>query len=82
MSQNPEQNVCFDELPGSSFVRLKQLLAMRVVPFSAATTWRRVREGTFPRPIRISPQVTAWRVADLREWSKCPSSFSVSGSAE
>jgi predicted DNA-binding transcriptional regulator AlpA len=78
--QNPEQNICFDELPESSFVRLNQLLAMQIVPFSAATTWRRVRAGTFPRPVKISHGVTAWRVGDVREWQKKPSDLVAGGS--
>lgn len=65
----------FDELPKSSFVRLNQLIALRIIPFSAATAWRRVRDGTFPKPVRISPQVTAWRVGEIREWAKCPGIF-------
>lgn len=67
--------VTFDDLPDSAFVRLNQLLSTGLVPFSAATTWRRVRAGTFPKPVRISPQVTAWRVGQIREWSKCPGNF-------
>ncbi len=67
--------VAFDELPDSAFVRLNQLLSTAVIPFSAATAWRRVREGTFPQPVRISPQVTAWRVGEIREWLKCPGGF-------
>jgi prophage regulatory protein len=69
------QLVPFDDLPDSAFVRLNQLLSTGLVPFSAATTWRRVRAGTFPKPVRISPQVTAWRVGQIREWSKCPGNF-------
>ena len=72
--------VDFDGLPASAFVRLNQLLSTEIIPFSAATAWRRVREGTFPPPIRISPQVTAWRVGDIREWAKCPGSFRASRS--
>ncbi len=71
--------VAFDELPDSAFVRLRQLLSSAVIPFSATTTWRRVREGTFPRPVRISPQITAWRVGQIREWLRCPSEFVVDG---
>lgn len=67
--------VSFDELPDSAFIRLNQLLSNAVVPFSATTAWRRVRDGTFPEPVRISPQVTAWRVGDIREWLKCPGDF-------
>jgi predicted DNA-binding transcriptional regulator AlpA len=69
--------VDFDELPDSAFVRLNQLLSTELIPFSASTTWRRVREGTFPQPIRVSPQVTAWRVGEIREWAKCPGTFIV-----
>ena len=69
--------VRFDDLPDSSFVRLNQLLSTAVIPFSAATAWRRVRAGTFPRPVRVSPQVTAWRVGEIRQWLKCPGEFIV-----
>jgi prophage regulatory protein len=69
--------VAFDELPDSAFVRINQLLSTSVIPFSAATTWRRVREGTFPQPVRVSPQVTAWRVGEIRQWLKCPGEFVV-----
>ncbi len=65
----------FDDLPDSSLVRLNQLLSTAVIPFSAATAWRRVREGTFPRPVRVSPHVTAWRVGDIRKWLKDPGGF-------
>ncbi len=65
----------FDDLPDSSFVRLNQLISTAVIPFSAATAWRRVREGKFPQPVRVSPQVTAWRVGEVRQWLKCPSEF-------
>jgi|AntAceMinimDraft_1070359.scaffolds.fasta_scaffold02392_3 predicted DNA-binding transcriptional regulator AlpA len=67
--------VAFDKLPDSAFVRLNQLLSTSVIPFSAATAWRRVREGTFPQPVRVSPQVTAWRVGEIRQWLKCPGDF-------
>lgn len=67
--------VRFDDLPDSSFVRLNQLLSTAVIPFSAATAWRRVREGTFPQPVRVSPQVTAWRVGEIRQWLKSPGDF-------
>lgn len=70
-----ESLIPFDDLPDSAFVRLHQLLAASIIPFSAATAWRRVREGTFPQPVRISPQVTAWRVSQIRQWLQCPDGF-------
>jgi predicted DNA-binding transcriptional regulator AlpA len=67
--------VAFDDLPDSAFIRLHQLLSASIIPFSAATAWRRVRARTFPQPIRISPQVTAWRVGDVRKWIKDPANY-------
>lgn len=71
----PDLITSFDELPDSSLVRLNQLISTSVIPFSATTAWRRVREGTFPKPVTISTQVTAWRVGEIRQWLKCPSEF-------
>ena len=59
--------VNFDHLAGSALVRLNDFCP-HVVPLSAATIWRRARDGTFPAPVRLSARATAWRVADLRAW--------------
>jgi predicted DNA-binding transcriptional regulator AlpA len=48
-------------------MRQTQLLA-DVVPFSAATLWRKVKAQTFPAPVKLSAGVTAWRVEDVRAW--------------
>jgi len=65
----------FDALPDSAFVRLNQLLH-GVLPFSASTTWRKVREGRFPQPVKVSCQITAWRVGEVRRWLADPKGFS------
>ena len=54
-------------LPTTGYVRQAQLIP-GIVPFSAATLWRRVKEGTFPAPVRLSDRVTAWRAEDVRAW--------------
>jgi predicted DNA-binding transcriptional regulator AlpA len=33
-----------------------------------ATVWRKAKAGTFPQPVNLSAQVTAWRVEDVRAW--------------
>lgn len=65
----------FDRLPDSALIRLNQLLAGGLLPFSTSTAWRKVREGKFPRPLRISTQVTAWRVGDVRTWLNDPGNY-------
>jgi len=47
-------------------IRLKQLLTM--VPFSASTVWRKVRDGTFVRPRKISARITVWSLAEVELW--------------
>ena len=70
----------FDALPDSAFIRESQLVQSpkrpetpAPLPFSAPTLWRKVKAGTFPKPIRLSDRVTAWKVCDVRAWiaSQC-----------
>lgn len=53
-------------LPLTGFVRARLLL--RLIPFSRATLWRRVKAGSFPVPVRLSEGITAWRAEDIRQW--------------
>lgn len=53
-------------LPANGYVRQAQLIPA-IFPFSSATLWRKVKAGTFPRPVKLGPRITAWRVEDIRE---------------
>jgi prophage regulatory protein len=57
----------FDDLSASGFIRLAQLIP-DLVPFSQATIWRKCQTGEFPKPVKLSERVTAWRVGDVRAW--------------
>jgi predicted DNA-binding transcriptional regulator AlpA len=57
----------FDTLPDSAFARQAQLIPA-VVPVSHATLWRWVKSGRFPKPVKLSPAVTAWKVGDVRRF--------------
>ena len=68
-------SLSFDSLPDSAFVREAQLVqspkrpgALVPLPFSAPTLWRKVKASTFPKPLKLSEGVTAWKVADIRAW--------------
>jgi len=54
-------------LPDTGYVRQSQLIP-GIIPFSAATLWRKVKSGEFPAPTKLSARVTAWRVESIREW--------------
>ena len=65
----------FDALPDSAYVREAHLVPSPKrpdtpvpLPFSAPTLWRKVREGTFCKPYKLSQRVTAWKVGEVREW--------------
>ncbi|WP_165869789.1 AlpA family transcriptional regulator [Pseudomonas sp. LS-2] len=32
------------------------------------TVYRRIREGTFPKQVRIGPNSVAWRQSDISQW--------------
>lgn len=56
-----------DKLPSEGCVRLSQILAPRgPLPVSKSTWWEGVRRGRFPKPIKLGPRITAWRVEDIR----------------
>lgn len=55
------------ELPLVGFVRIAQLIP-GILPFSPATLYRMVRRGTFPKPLKLSENISAWKVEDIRAW--------------
>lgn len=48
------------------FMRLSSIIAPNgPIPVGKSTWWQGCRTGKFPRPIKLSPRVTAWRIADI-----------------
>lgn len=66
MKDNISDNFLKD-LPRDGYSRQSQLIP-HIVPFSPATLWRKVRTGDFPKPIKLSKRVTAWKNSDVLEW--------------
>ena len=65
----------FDALPDSALVRQAQLVRdpkyptrPTPLPFSPATFWRRVKDGSFPKSVKLGDRITCWRVGDVRAW--------------
>lgn len=55
------------KIPATGFIRQSQLLGP-MLPIGATTLWRWVRQGKFPKPVKLSERVTAWRAEDVRAW--------------
>ncbi len=54
-------------LPETGFVRLVSILAPRgPIPVSKSTWWAGIRTGRFPKPVKLGPRTTAWRVEDIK----------------
>jgi len=64
-----------DIFPEIGFLRLHQILGNQkanppipaIIPVSRTTWWLGVKSGRFPKPVKLGPNTTAWRVEDIRE---------------
>jgi prophage regulatory protein len=61
-------------LPESGFLRLAQIIGNpkstppipAIVPVGKSSWWEGVRSGKYPKPVKLGPRTTAWRVEDIR----------------
>ncbi len=51
-------------LPETGYLRLPSVL--RFFPVGKSTWWEGVKSGRFPKPVKLGPRITAWRVEDIR----------------
>ncbi len=49
------------------FYRLPQVKTLLGV--SSSTIWSWTKQGSFPKPIKLSANVTAWRASDIDAWA-------------
>ncbi|WP_394730741.1 helix-turn-helix transcriptional regulator [Altererythrobacter sp. GH1-8] len=60
------------DLPETGFVRLPTIIGDRrtgrpgLIPVGPTTWWNGVRSGRFPKPVKLGPRITAWRVEDIK----------------
>lgn len=55
-----------EKLPTTGYIRLPLILSF--IPLSPSTVWRKVKDGTFPRPIKLSKNTTAWKAENIHAW--------------
>lgn len=57
----------FPDFPKTGLVRLSAILAPSgPIPVSKSTWWAGVRSGRFPKPLKLGPRTTVWKVEDVR----------------
>jgi prophage regulatory protein len=62
------------QLPETGFLRLNQIIGNPkgtpptppLIPIKKSCWWAGVKTGRFPKPVKLGPRVTAWRVEDIR----------------
>jgi prophage regulatory protein len=54
-------------LPQEGFVRLTSILAPNgPIPVGRSTWWAGIKTGRFPKPVKLGPRTTVWKVEDIR----------------
>jgi predicted DNA-binding transcriptional regulator AlpA len=62
-------------LPETGFLRLRQIIGdpkanppiPAIFPIGKTAWWEGVRSSRFPKPYKLGPKVTLWRIEDIRE---------------
>jgi predicted DNA-binding transcriptional regulator AlpA len=63
----PKRDASGPQLPPTGFVRLPGILAPHgPIPVSKSTWWAGIKDGRYPKPVKLGPRITAWRVEDIR----------------
>ena len=63
------------QLPQTGYLRLSHIIGNpkaeppipAVIPVGKSTWWQGVKDGRFPKPVKLGPRTTAWGVNDIRE---------------
>ncbi|MFA6303961.1 MAG: AlpA family phage regulatory protein [Legionella sp.] len=66
------------ELPSIGYLRLSQILGNKksrppipaLIPVGKSTWWEGVKSGRFPKPVKLGPKTTVWRIEDIRQFIK------------
>lgn len=57
----------FIKLPETGFLRLRDILSPSgPIPVSKSTWWQGVKDGRFPKPVKLGARITVWRAEDIR----------------
>lgn len=57
-----------EELPKEGFAKIKTVLS--VFPISRTQFYDGIKDGIYPKPIKLGKRSVAWRVSDIRELIK------------
>jgi prophage regulatory protein len=55
-----------DNEPIDELLRLRDVT--RITKLCNSSVYNKIREGTFPRPLQLSPACVRWRTSAIRAW--------------
>jgi prophage regulatory protein len=56
-----------NDFPQTGFLRLPAIIAPHgPIPVSKSTWWAGIKTGRYPKPVKLSARISAWRVEDIR----------------
>jgi prophage regulatory protein len=63
-----------NQLPETGFLRLPQIIGdpkaepqiPPIIPVKKTCWWDGVKSGRFPKPVKLGPRITVWRVEDIK----------------
>jgi len=58
--------VTLGDIKWSELYRVKTL--SQKLDMGVSTIWKKVKNGTFPKPVSLGERFTAWRSEDVQEW--------------
>ncbi len=67
-----------DKTSLTGLYRLPKVVELTGLP--APTVWRKAREGSFPKPVKVSERITCWIAQEIHGWIEDRISESRSGS--
>jgi len=61
-------------LPPIGYIRLNQIVGnpkakpptVGILPIGRSTWWAGIKLGHYPKPVKLGPRITAWRVEDIQ----------------
>ncbi len=66
--------MAMNTLPETGYLRIWQILGDKkanppvppIIPISKSSWWAGIKSGRYPAPLKLSANVTAWKVEDIR----------------
>ncbi len=70
MQETPNTSI----LPATGYLRLPQIVGNpkanppipALIPIGKSTWWAGVRDGRYPKPVKLGARVTVWKIEDIR----------------